>query len=514
MKKLLLLAAAIFVVMLACAPEPERPRCNHEWGEWQTEKTATCAEEGLRIRPCLHCYSWDDEIIEKLTNHSWGAWEITKPATCEAEGTRRQTCTRCGSLNNGTIPKLTGSQCGGGGGNQGAVIKPSSWNISQIQTRYDNYRREHLAAPTPSGNRYIKAGGTNYGGQIVTQSEAHGYGMMIFALMANTSMARGDERAIFDGMNQMRRGHPSSSQGAGHLMSWVVFSGHENNTLPSQTPAPQWPDTSPGRRSSATDGDFDMAYALLLAQKVWGGDYEEQAKLIINQLRQLCMGPNSKRTLLGDWARNSWTQTGTNPDPQSLNTRSSDWMPGHFRAFHRATGDVFWLDAIDTIYALLGQVSNRETGLMPDFVTGRPAVADPKGGGTTGENNQVHYANNACRVPWRLATHWVHYEDQRAKTQIDKISTWLRGATNGNPTIEANRIRHGYHLDGKPLDPNSWGAMHFVAPFAAGMIADPANQQFLNNTWTWMMNNNPRDAYQAAIQLLCMLLITGHWQAP
>jgi endo-1,4-beta-D-glucanase Y len=364
------------------------------------------------------------------------------------------------------------------------MIKPNNRTQEQLNQdvidKFNDYKNSFLKEANYKKFYYISARGTGEdGARCVTQSEAHGYGMIIFALMG--------DRKVFDGMNELRKAQPSTGNPA--LMSWVVFP----ESVDLDNPPAEF------RRNSATDGDLDMAYALLLAYKQWGDKaYLDEAKTIIAAIKQSSMGANSRRTTLGDWSESE------------LNTRNSDWMAGHFRAFYGATKDSFWLEAADTVYSLLKQVSDKNTGLMPDFVTGDPAVADPTGGGTTGEFFQQYYSYNGCRVPWRLALDYAHNGTKAAKLQIDKISAWLKEKTGANPS----KIKSGYTLDGKVLEGRDYTDIAFIAPFASGMITNTKNQSFLNDTYAFIINVNPNNAYASALQLLNMLLITGNWWAP
>src|SRR6185436_14412626 len=89
--------------------------------------------------------------------------------------------------------------------------------------------------------------------------------MMILALMASYDA---NAKTVFDSMNRVRKAFPSSSDP--RLMSWVV----PNNGDKSVKPQPP-----------ATDGDMDMAYALLLAFDQWGDEatnhYLADAKTLI-----------------------------------------------------------------------------------------------------------------------------------------------------------------------------------------------------------------------------------------
>src|SRR5688572_7876149 len=90
----------------------------------------------------------------------------------------------------------------------------------------------------------------------ITQSEAHGYGMIVMALMAGKDPLA---KAYFDSQNRVRKAFPSSVDP--RLMSWVV---------------PENGSTSLKRQGPATDGDMDMAYALLLAHDQWGDEDRNQ----------------------------------------------------------------------------------------------------------------------------------------------------------------------------------------------------------------------------------------------
>ncbi len=90
----------------------------------------------------------------------------------------------------------------------------------------------------------------------VTVSEAHGYGMLIAASMAEYDT---DAKEIFDGMYRYYRSHLSEI--GPNLMAWQQS---DNGTAIINSSG----------ADSATDGDLDIAYALLMADSVWGSDGE------------------------------------------------------------------------------------------------------------------------------------------------------------------------------------------------------------------------------------------------
>jgi len=397
----------------------------------------------------------------------------------------------------------------------GNTIRPDHVSQDQMNTDvarlYRDLRTRFFRTSNNGRHSWFEAGGTGVNGSRArTNSETHGYGMMILVLMAGVE---GDEKEAFDRMNALRRVQGSNiaprNLPRNNLMSWVIHDVESSNPVAENRICwDEWEGCwqTFGRSSSATDGDMDMAFALLLAYAQWGDpQYMTDAIAIINSIKDLNFHPGLYRTNLGDWHGRFEAITLA----QRTTSRSSDWMPGHFRAFYRATDDPFWLTAADEVYSLLHQVSHRITGLMADFVIGERndarTVANSAEALVAGEHNWDNYAFNACRVPWRLALDYVHYATPEAREQISRISTWLRGATGGNPAL----IGSGYLLNGTRY--SDYSAMAFAAPFASGMLADAANQQFLNATYNNIVARGQSSFYNESLRLMNLLLITGNW---
>ena len=121
-----------------------------------------------------------------------------------------------------------------------------------------------------------------------------------------------------------------------------------------------------GDDDSASDGDLDIAYALLLADAQWGSggpiNYRAEALKVIAALKEADLNTAIPSVKPGDWAQEKM--------PQINDTRTSDFMPDHFRAFAQATGDAIWERLLDKEYTLIGQLQGKfspQTGLLPDF---------------------------------------------------------------------------------------------------------------------------------------------------
>lgn len=334
------------------------------------------------------------------------------------------------------------------------TIKPA--NLSQgeldqkVASYFDTWKSTYVKASngtTPGGGFYVAMKGTGGDGNEKTTSEAHGYGMIVFALMAGYDPGA---QSTFDGFFNMYDHHRSKIDD--DLMSWVIDETE-----------------STGKDSdSATDGDMDIAYSLLLAHSQWGStgtvNYLAEAKRIIQDgIKSSEVGAASHRVMLGDWS-----------DDQNA-TRPSDWMTGHFVAYQNATGDAFWGNLRQKVYDLTSQVGSQYspgTGLMPDFVvdsTPKPAAPNFLEAGTDGD-----YSWNACRFPLRMAVDYAHNGSPEAKAALDKILGWLKPKTGNDPS----KIKAGYTLGGEALVSYSSGA--FTAPIVAASVSDPAHQDYLD----------------------------------
>lgn len=365
-------------------------------------------------------------------------------------------------------------------------IKPSNATQDQmnqaVTALYKNSYKKYLtASKKTAGGYYINAKGTGSGNSAITVSEAHGYGMVIMPIMAGFDDSA---HVYFDGLFKFFNDHRSNIDSK--LMAWEVLDGEVSDN------------------NSATDGDLDIAYGLVLAYHQWGTsvggtiDYLAEAKKVLTGIKSSDMSTKTYRTVLGDWCSSD------------LDTRSSDWMPDHFRAFVKITSDTFWTKASTTVYSMISSITAKyspQTGLLPDFVTADPPAPDPDGGGT-GESNADKYFYNSCRDPWRIACDYALYTTPEAKTMLTKLTGWARTATNNDPA----KLKNGYALDGTAF--GTGNDICFIAPMTAGAIADSANQTFLNNGWTAITKTPGSDVYACALNLLSMLVITGNYWLP
>ncbi len=363
------------------------------------------------------------------------------------------------------------------------AIKPNhktqaELNLS-VSNLYNQWKADFLKPTIMEGGYYVKGECTGCEVDSKGTSEGHGYGMIITALMAGYDS---NAKVYFDGLYKFFDNYRSTINN--ELMNWNVATDERD----------PWTD-------SATDGDFDIAYALLLAHYQWDSDgdidyLQESIDMINDGLKQSDMSTITKRAMLGDWDDNIYT------------TRPSDWMTDHFRAYCNATGDDFWLEAADTIYSMMNEIIDNyspNTGLMPDFVVGETArPSDPDF--LEGENDGDYYYN-ACRFPWRISSDYLHYGTTKSKEVLSKYLEWA----NGKVSSGFENFTAGYELDGTAL--NSYDDLAFIAPLVLAFTTDGNYQNTLNNGWDYI-EETYSSYYDASINLLCQLMITGNWWVP
>ena len=370
---------------------------------------------------------------------------------------------------------------------------------------YTRWRDRYLKKDPCGSERYyvwfdsVHGGGNASAGSIAV-SEGQGYGMIIVAYLAGYDP---QAHTYFDGLYNFYKAHISDTAGSA-LMAWNQVAGCRNA-----------PGTDSGGGSdSSTDADIDIAYALLLADRQWGSDgaidYRHEAKRIIRDILRYDINHRSWLPKLGNSAFPG--------DPEYFDTRSSDFITDHFRAFQAVSGEDKWQLVIDRIYHLVARMQEKfspDTGLLPDFIQGTDVRPVPAAGRLLESRYDGSYHENACRLPWRLATDYLLYGEKRAKKAVERINGWVMRATQGDP----GRIRAGYTLAGKGLPGSDYPSAAFVAPLAVGAMVDADNQLWLDHLWTYLVEDKAfrigrRMYYENTLKLLAMLVLSGNWWAP
>ena len=371
------------------------------------------------------------------------------------------------------------------------TIKPNHIPQQQMDDTvclfYNRWKERYIKDDAGDEKYYVWVKGSAGNNQCV--SEGQGYGMMIVALMAGYDSS---SHKIYDGLFHYYKHHPSKN--SPYLMAWAqtkYFTDVDG--------------------SSATDGDMDIAYSLLLANDQWGSkgtiNYLNEARGMINAIAEQEINPVTFSVMLSNSVEHD--------SKDYFDMRSSDFMPSHFRSFAMVVKDSTWSKAIDANYKLFNFLQNRyseDAGLLPDFIqhinsTARPAYAMYKESKYDG-----CYNYNACRVPWRIATDFILYGDQRSKMIVEKINHWIMETTQGIP----DNISAGYTLVGDDIKARNFEAMSFIASFAVSAMVDSKNQEWLNKQWDYItgFNLDQYDYYDNTITMISLIILSGNYVAP
>jgi endo-1,4-beta-D-glucanase Y len=381
------------------------------------------------------------------------------------------------------------------------VIKPSNVTQTQmdqkIQTLYNEWKQEYLrTVPDAPDQAYVfyNEDQTSEPENAVSVSEGQGYGMLLAVYMAGYDA---EAQLIFDNLFRFYEAFPSVFTPA--LMGWQQV---EEDGKIVYNPE--------GGDDSATDGDLDIAFALLLADKQWGSNgfinYLEHANAMISDILEGDVNMEEFTLKLGDWVYDGDAKFGKA-------TRPSDFALNHLKNFSASLGNPAWQSVINKTYSIINELFDNfspNTGLLPDFSEFKNNAYVPADVKFLERIEDGYYSWNACRTPWRIATDYILTGDTRALTQLTALNSWIRSNTNQSPY----NIKAGYKLDGTPLV--SYDDLAFTTPFAVSAMINASNQNWLNALWSYTSAQPTSDGnyFANTLRLLCFLVVSGNWWTP
>jgi hypothetical protein len=329
-------------------------------------------------------------------------------------------------------------------------IYATNYNNNTVEAAYEQW---YSACVTTAGaGGYLRVQRPNEPGLQVdsTVSEGIGYGMIIAVYM--------NDEYLFDNLWKYEQ---QNLDGNG-LMNWYIYS---NDTT--------------GGTGAATDADEDMAWALLMAQRQWGGQ--------------------GTRTITGTYLNNAITQIN---DIYNTEVETSDYVlkpgdgfggssetnpsyfdPAYYQEFAKATGNNGWVSVGAECYTILENnlnqgYGNANNGLDSAWCTS--SGVSIAGVITTAYTN---YQYDACRTPFRIAEDYLFFGNSQALTYLTDTSNFFSG-------VGAVSIVDGYNLNGTPDPQYQTGASAtiqsaaFVGPAGVGAQISSTYQSYVNDTFT------------------------------
>lgn len=333
-------------------------------------------------------------------------------------------------------------------------FQSTSFSSSTMQSAYTRWKNSFLK----NCNGLYRVSGDD---TTITISEGMGYGLLLTAYYG--------EKEYFDGLFDFYKS--KRTDWAYGLMGWRVnCSGILDE-------------------GSATDGDIDAAFALIVAHYQWGENYLNEARNILSIL---------KKYYFLKCGRGFYTMKPGGRFGGCDLTDISYYSPGYFRVFAEVTEDSFWETIAEHSYIILENGANDVTGLVPDWQTydGIPG----------GQGRTDYYRYDASRVPWRFALDYIWNGNATAKNWCEKI-------TNFAASIGASRIVDGYNLDGTPR--GQYNNSAFVGGFAVGAmcnsqsIVDVFSQRLLQ-----LNNSNDNQYFNLCLRNIYMLVLSGNFWKP
>ncbi len=338
----------------------------------------------------------------------------------------------------------TGGAAGMGAGTGGAPLTipgtgqcaaPTGASVADATAAYNKWKTDLVVSDGARG--FLRVRRPNSSGAVVNSSNSEGiaYGMLL-AVYAN-------DQNTFDNLWKYEQLFPDNHG----LMNWYIAP-DGNSVLGS---------------GAATDADEDMAFALIMADKRWGGQgtlsttYLAAAKTLIGLIWQYEV----------DASRNHVLTSGDQSDGSVINI--SYFAPAYYRAFGRVANTASnWKMVIDTSYTVISatlnaQNGNTQNGLVPAWSTPAGVPMTPPGTGMP-----LYHQLDSCRTPFRLGEDYCWNAEPRALTYLQKLTGFYA-------SVGVASMVDGYDLNGTPhpqfVTTGGPRAASFVGPAGVGAMA-------------------------------------------
>jgi endo-1,4-beta-D-glucanase Y len=353
--------------------------------------------------------------------------------------------------------------------------RPTIASADAVKSAYETWKTATLSADGAGGFLRIRKpdSGTVVGSTV---SEGMGYGLLLSVYFG--------EQSVFDQLWKYTALYLNDHG----LMDWEID-----------------PNGKVIGTGAATDGDEDIAFALLMADRQWGGQgslsspYIELAKSMIEAILKFEVDTTRNSMLIpGD----AWG----NVDVTNL----SYFAPAYFRVFGEVTGKTAeWNAVIDENYAILFRSLNAESGnllngLVPAWnnSAGTPVVAY--------SGAPTHFQNDSTRTPFRIGQDYCWFGESRAKQYLDKIASFYA-------SIGVANIVDGYELNGNPKPEravNGLQSASFVGPAGVAFSVSPTYATELDEAWTKVASGKLTAGtiyYQKSWATLSLLMMGGYF---
>jgi endo-1,4-beta-D-glucanase Y len=190
-----------------------------------------------------------------------------------------------------------------------------------------------------------------------------------------------------------------------------------------------------GGNNTASDGDEDIALALVFASQRWQNQsYLDQARVTIKDIWKNEVITVGNRPLL----------VADNLEAGSSNTKMivnpSYFSPASYRIFAKVDPNNNWTGLANSTYGWLASINSSSSlgsssGLTPDWITvdrSNGSIMPPPG-----TNLTTQYGYDAMRTPFRLGLDYIWFNTAAAKTAITNLGPVLKKDWQANGKLPA-----------------------------------------------------------------------------
>ena len=365
-------------------------------------------------------------------------------------------------------------------------IYPTGYRNEDVMTAYTRWKADTVTASGAGGHLRIRRPLDPGLDKDSTVSEGIGYGMIIAVFM--------NDQPLFDELWKYEQ-TPAFLDDNG-LMHWYISA--DGQVVLGE--------------NGATDADEDMAFALLMADKQWGGSGSLGKSYLQHATDQITKIWNhevldSKLAAAGDHFLD-WN-----------NINISYFAPAYYRLFKKsvtipgADWDAVIKTAYDTIDIALNndRVHQQMNGLVPAWCASHGAPPDgvcspvPAPAGSAS-----NYQYDSCRTPFRIALDWCWFGEPRARSYLARTSAFFSG-------VGAARIADGYALDGTPqpiYGADGGQSAAFVGPAGVGAMSSATYQTFVDQAYAAVVTGKllvGGTYYDESWTVLSLLMMTGNF---
>ncbi len=366
-----------------------------------------------------------------------------------------------------------------------SCVRPTNYNNDDVQRAYCQWKTDTVTADgvgTCSKGGCFRVKRPHEPGTLEpnsTVSEGIAYGMLIAVYM--------NDQKLFDGLWKYEQQYLDEHG----LMHWYIKADG----------------SGPAGTGGATDADEDMAFALLMADKQWGG----QGTLDKSYL------DFAKGQISNVWNNEIIDSKGVKPgdtwgDWSSLNI--SYFAPSYYKTFAAVDSSHPWAQAMTTSYDVIDNTLNstnkdQDNGLVPAWVSCGTSSCSPNANvwGDKPGQAPTNYQYDSCRTPFRIGLDYCWNANSRAKDYVSKTSNFFS-------RIGADKIVDGYAIDGT-LQPASGGkSAAFIGTAAVGAMSSSSYQSFVNDAYAsvaTLQDLTGGTYYEDSWTVLSLLALTGNF---